>query len=190
MFCERIQSPFQNWSAISGERTSWVILLTDLNSRIPVTIQPGNAQAIMAGDNSLAQTIEILSQGTQLNAGDQVVTSGDGGILPAGLPVGIIVAERSGYRVALFAEQSSAQDVQILDFKQPQEQPPAPSPNDLPVTAAGLPPAAPPPPVAASPAGPQGAAPKPVAAKPIVKPVQQGPATATPADTDNAAGNE
>ena len=129
---------------LTGERTSWVILLTDLNSRIPVTVEPGNSQAIMAGDNSLAPTIEILSQGTQLNAGDQVVTSGDGGILPTGLPVGVIVADRNGYRVALFADQGTAQDVQILDFKQPQEQPPAPSAKDLPVTAAGLPPAAPP----------------------------------------------
>jgi rod shape-determining protein MreC len=137
---------------LTGERTSWVILLTDLNSRIPVTIEPGNAQAIMAGDNSPTPTIGILSQGTQLKAGDQVVSSGDGDILPAGLPIGVIVADRNGYRVALFADQTATQDVEILDFKQPPEHPPALSASDLPVTAAGLPPAAPPPqqPAAAS----------------------------------------
>ncbi len=37
---------------LTGEHTSWVILLTDLNSRIPVSIMPGNVQAIMAGDNA------------------------------------------------------------------------------------------------------------------------------------------
>src|SRR5882724_5137877 len=37
---------------LAGHHTSWVILLTDLNSRIPVRIEPGNALAIMAGDNS------------------------------------------------------------------------------------------------------------------------------------------
>ena len=37
---------------------SWVILLTDLNSRIPVAIEPGNIQAIMAGDNTAAPTLE------------------------------------------------------------------------------------------------------------------------------------
>ena len=37
---------------LAGDHTSWVILLTDLNSRIPVTIEPGNAQAIMVGDNT------------------------------------------------------------------------------------------------------------------------------------------
>ena len=129
---------------LSGEHTSWVILLTDLNSRIPVTIESSHAQAIMAGDNSPAPAIEALPQGTMLKQGDQVVSSGDGGILPTGLPIGTIVGGPGSYRVALFADQTTTEDVEILDFKQPAEQPPAPSPNDLPVTAAGLPPAAPP----------------------------------------------
>ena len=46
---------------LTGNRTSWVILLTDLNSRIPVTISPGNVQAIMAGDNSPMPTLEMVS---------------------------------------------------------------------------------------------------------------------------------
>ncbi len=181
---------------LSGERTSWVILLTDLNSRIPVTIEPGNVQAIMAGDNSVAPTIEILSQGTQLNVGDQVITSGDGGILPAGLPVGSIVTDANGYRVALFADQATAQDVQVVDFKQPQEQPPAPSPNDLPVTAAGLPPAAPPPQqTAPSLTAPPAGAPNAVTvapAKPVAKPIQQktAPAPSDKNTTDDDVGNE
>lgn len=131
---------------LAGESTSWVILLTDLNSRVPIAVIPGNAQAIMAGDNSPAPTIETLSQSTQFKAGDQVVSSGDGDILPAGLPIGVIVVDGSGYRVALFADQTTTQDVEVLDFKKPPEQLPALSPKDLPVTAAGLPPAAPPPP--------------------------------------------
>jgi len=151
---------------LTGERTSWVILLTDLNSRIPVTIEPGNAQAIMAGDNSPTPTIETLSQGMQLKDGDQVVSSGDGDILPAGLPIGVIVVDGNGYRVALFADQTATQDVEILDFKQPPEQPPAPSLGDLPVTAAGLPPAAPPPQ-------------QPAAGSPTVKPSAPPPARST-----------
>jgi rod shape-determining protein MreC len=130
---------------LTGERTSWVILTTDLNSRIPVTIEPDNVQAIMAGDNTRMPVLDSLTQGTQLRVGDQVVSSGDGGILPAGLPIGTVAAEGERYRVVLFADPASAVDVEILDFKQPPEQPPAPSPRDLPVTAAGLPPAVPPP---------------------------------------------
>ena len=172
---------------LAGERTSWVILLTDLNSRIPITIEPGNAQAIMAGDNSPAPTIEVLSQGTELKAGDQVVSSGDGDILPAGLPIGVIVADGHGYRVALFADQTATQDVEILDFKQPQERPPAPSPKDLPVTAAGLPPAAPPqqqPAAAAQSAAPSAALP--TRSKPLPAPKTQ---EAAPAAPDNGPDN-
>ena len=173
---------------LTGERTSWVILLTDLNSRIPVTIEPGNAQAIMAGDNSPTPTIGILSQGTQLKAGDQVVSSGDGDILPAGLPIGVIMADRNGYRVALFADQTATQDVEILDFKQPPEHPPAPSASDLPVTAAGLPPAAPPPqqPAAASTAvKPNAAPPARITVKPAQIPKKQETTPATPDNTPN-----
>ena len=173
---------------LTGERTSWVILLTDLNSRIPVTIEPGNAQAIMAGDNSPTPTIGILSQGTQLKAGDQVVSSGDGDILPAGLPIGVIAADRNGYRVALFADQTATQDVEILDFKQPPEHPPAPSASDLPVTAAGLPPAAPPPqqPAAASTAvKPNAAPPARITVKPAQIPKKQETTPATPDNTPN-----
>jgi rod shape-determining protein MreC len=128
---------------LTGQRTSWVILLTDLNSRIPVSIEPDTTQAIMAGDNSPNPTIEALPQVNQVKAGDQVVSSGDGDILPAGIPIGVVVADGAHFRVALFADSTTAEDVEILDFKQPPEHPPAASPSDLPVTAAGLPPAVP-----------------------------------------------
>lgn len=131
---------------LSGERTSWVLLLTDLNSRIPVAIHPGNIQAIMAGDNTPNPTLETLATMTPPKAGDQVVTSGDGGLIPPGIPVGVLVASGHGLRVALLADAAASQDVRVVDFKLPPEQPPAPSPNDLPATAAGLKPEPPAPP--------------------------------------------
>ncbi|MDE2493986.1 MAG: hypothetical protein KGL97_08795, partial [Alphaproteobacteria bacterium] len=96
---------------------------------------------------------------------------------PAGLPIGTVVADGSGYRVALFADLSTAQDVEILDFKQPPEQPPAPTSADLPVTAAGLPPAPPPQTDAPAPVVPQAAAPGAlVPGRPISKPASVPPA--------------
>jgi rod shape-determining protein MreC len=169
---------------LTGERTSWVILLTDLNSRIPVSIEPNTEQAIMAGDNSPAPVIETLAQArdVQLHDGDQVVTSGDGDILPPGIPIGVIVVDGSHYRVALFADQTTAQDVQILDFKEKPEHPPATSPQDLPVTAAGLAPAAPQTTQGLPPPQLQPVVPKPVFQPPATpKPAQPAPA----ADTDN-----
>ena len=158
---------------LSGERTSWVILLTDLNSRIPVRIVPGNVQAIVAGDNTQAPLVEAVSQPAKIHAGDQVVTSGDGGLLPPDLPVGILVTDGDGLRVALLADAASSDDVRIVDFKAPREEPPAATPEDLPAgpapaprndvsgqnnaAAAVVPPQSPPSPRAASGAGGGGA---------------------------------
>jgi rod shape-determining protein MreC len=127
---------------LAGDHTSWVILLTDLNSRVPVVIEPGNIQAIMAGDNSGAPAVEPMAQGAAIKEGGQVVTSGDGGLLPNGLPVGSVVWDGSAFRVALLADAATADDVRIVDLKQPPEQPPAVTPGDLPAAAAGLPPLA------------------------------------------------
>src|ERR1700760_1439788 len=108
---------------LAGERTSWVILLTDLNSRIPVTIAPGNIQAMMTGDNTPNPMLEMVLHTVTLHAGDQVVSSGDGGLLPPGLPVGTVVQDTAGnWRVQLLSDPASAQDVEILNFAKPPEQ--------------------------------------------------------------------
>ena len=159
---------------LAGERTSWVILLTDLNSRIPVSIAPGNRQAIMVGDNTPMPSLDTLSQTVTLHAGDQVVSSGDGGMLPPGLPIGTVVEQSGSWRVALLADAASSEDVEVLAFKKPPEQLPATSEGQLPAVAAGLPPATAAPP-APSPA-------PPVPAKPVVKLATPAPAPETSAD--------
>jgi len=168
---------------LAGNHTSWVLLLTDLNSRIPVIIQPGNVQAIMAGDNSLSPALDTLAQRAELKAGDQVVTSGDGGLIPPGLPVGVIVPDGNAYRVALLSDSATSEDVRVVDFKLPQEQLPAPSPNDLPASAAGLKPEAPQP-QSIVPATPPNTAPS-QAAMPPPKPAATPQPAPPPADDDN-----
>jgi rod shape-determining protein MreC len=179
---------------LSGQRTSWVILLTDLNSRIPVTIAPGNVQAILAGDNGPMPMLDQLAHTATLKAGDQVVSSGDGGLLPPGLPIGTVVADGKGiWRVALLADAGQAQDVEILKFAHEPEQ--LPAAGQLPVEAAGLkaeaPPAANAPASGAKPApSANTAAPKPAAKPPVntaqaaAKPAAPKPAPASPADED------
>ncbi len=163
---------------LAGNRTSWVILLTDLNSRIPVTIEPGHSPALLAGDNQKAPMLETLAQGADIKPGDQVVTSGDGGILPPGLPIGTVIADGAGFRVALLSDPATSQEVDVVDFKNPMETPPNPTAKDLPVTAAGLPPAAPPPPPTATTT--TGAAPGAAAANPAATPA---PKPASPVET-------
>jgi len=125
---------------VAADHTSWVILLTDLNSRIPVSIQPGNVQAMLTGDNSGAPLLVVSAQGVRLRYGQQVVTSGDGAILPAGLAVGKVYWDGTDFRAALFADAGRSDDVRVLDLTLRAEIPPTPTARDLPVTAAGLPP--------------------------------------------------
>ena len=94
-----------------GENTARVMLLTDPTSRIPVTVQPSGQRAMLMGDNSAAPTLGFLEDPDLIRAGDRVVSSGDGGLFPAGILVGEVAQAASGQlRVRLAA------DYQRLDF--------------------------------------------------------------------------
>ncbi|MEM8630595.1 MAG: rod shape-determining protein MreC [Pseudomonadota bacterium] len=94
-----------------GAQTSRVILLTDSNSRIPVTIQPSGLRAMMTGDNSPAPYLDFLEESDNVRPGDRVVSSGDGGVFPADLLIGQVTQSRDGrLRIRLAA------DVGHLDF--------------------------------------------------------------------------
>ena len=94
-----------------GKNTARVILLTDSNSRIPVTIQPSGQRALLVGDNSASPPIEFLEKPEQVRPGDQVISSGDGGVFPAGLLIGQIAKDADRrLRVKLAA------DYERLDF--------------------------------------------------------------------------
>jgi len=97
----------------TGERSARVLLLTDLNSRVPVVIEPGNARAILAGDNTMRPLLANLPPGHTVSVGDRVVTSGDGGVLPAGLPVGRVVAAGPEFRVEPFVARSGIDWVKV-----------------------------------------------------------------------------
>ncbi|MEZ7812964.1 MAG: rod shape-determining protein MreC [Paracoccaceae bacterium] len=73
-----------------GRRTARVILLTDSNSQIPITVQPSGQHAILIGDNSKLPTLAFLEKPEMVRPGDQVLSSGDGGVFPAGLLVGSV----------------------------------------------------------------------------------------------------
>lgn len=75
---------------ISGvaSNTSRVVLLTDTDSRVPVTVQPSGQQAIMVGLNSTNPLLEFLESPDDIRPGDRVTSSGDGGVFPPGLLAG------------------------------------------------------------------------------------------------------
>jgi rod shape-determining protein MreC len=103
---------------VTGKRTAWVILLTDLDSRIPVTIEPSSRRAILAGDNSSSPALELDSVvAAPPPAGSRVYSSGDGGQLPPGLPVGVVINDGGDLRVALFADPDATDFVHVIDYE-------------------------------------------------------------------------
>ncbi len=99
-----------------GERSARVLLLTDLNSRIPVTLRNSHERAILAGDNSARPLLTYLAPNARPELGEQVVTSGDGGVFPPGIPVGVVVQTSNGVRVAAAGDPSTVDFVRITDF--------------------------------------------------------------------------
>lgn len=80
----------------SAEHSARVLLLTDINSRIPVITENSRERSIASGNNTDMLTLLYLADDTKVAVGEKLVTSGDGATVPAGLPVGEIVAVESG----------------------------------------------------------------------------------------------
>lgn len=101
-----------------SRNASRVLLLTDVASRTPVMIDRSNARAILTGDGGPNPRLEYLRGRNPIREGDRVLTSGDGGVLPRGLPVGRAVKGLDGrWRVVLDADDSAIDWVRILKFK-------------------------------------------------------------------------
>jgi rod shape-determining protein MreC len=78
-----------------GARSARVLLITDLNSRIPVTLENSRARAILVGTNGPRPRLMYWPEGTQPAEGERVVTSAEANAFPAGLPVGTVHYSRS-----------------------------------------------------------------------------------------------
>jgi rod shape-determining protein MreC len=98
-----------------GQTTSRVLLLTDPGSRIPVTIQPSGQRAILAGDSGNAPLLEFLENPEQVRPGDRVISSGDGGVFPAGLLVGqAVLGTDNRLRLRLAADYERLEFLRVL----------------------------------------------------------------------------
>ena len=93
------------WSAASSASpttSAAILLLTDAESRTPVLLVRTNGRAILSGDGGDAPKLDYVRTAIGLKEGDRVLTSGDGGVFPRGLPVGTVVQGLDGgWRVAL-----------------------------------------------------------------------------------------
>ena len=73
-----------------GARTARVLLITDLNSRIPVILENSRARAILVGTNGARPRLQYWPEGSNPAEGERVVTSAEADVFPANLPVGIV----------------------------------------------------------------------------------------------------
>ncbi len=101
-----------------GDRTARVLLLTDFDSRVPVKVLPSGLRAVLTGDATAAPRIAFLSEPDAVGIGDQIVTSGDGGVFPPDLDVGVVAAlgERAA-RARLAADYQRLEFVRILRWR-------------------------------------------------------------------------
>ncbi|MCC7321197.1 MAG: rod shape-determining protein MreC [Rubellimicrobium sp.] len=98
-----------------GESTARVMLLTDASSKVAVTIQPSGQRAILSGDNSFYPVLDFIESADAVRPGDQVTTSGDGGLFPPDLPVGTVaLGTDQRLRLRLLADYQRLEFLRVL----------------------------------------------------------------------------
>lgn len=100
-------------------RVARVLLVNDIDSRIPVVIGTGNVRAIAAGNNSGRPRLRHLARGKSINTGDVVATSGRGGLFPRALRIGEVAFRGTEARVKPFADLNRLDFVSVLLFESP-----------------------------------------------------------------------
>lgn len=120
----RIGNPVVNEQGLVGRvigvsgGVSRMLLTTDVSSRVPVLIDRTDARAIMTGDGSGNPRLEYIRGVGALQVGDRILSSGDGGGIPRGLPVGVAAKGVDGsWRVKLFSDRGAIDYVRVLLFQ-------------------------------------------------------------------------
>ena len=112
-----------------GSRAARILLITDLNSRVPVVVDGTRQRAILAGDNSARPSLRYVDSGGTIRIGDRrsdtrntvktdrIVTSGQGGVLPPGLPVGVVArVDSDGITVEPYAALARIDYLRLVDY--------------------------------------------------------------------------
>ena len=98
--------------------TSRVLLLSDLNSKIPVDILPNSIQSILSGTGKENGKIQYVKEETLIENENKVFTSGAGGIFKPGIPIGEIDKKQSNLdiNVSFFSDFSQLRFVKLRSF--------------------------------------------------------------------------
>ena len=99
--------------------TSRALLVSDLNSKIPVGIEPGNIQSILSGTGKQKGKIEYVESEMSISNESVVYTSGSGGLFKPGIPIGIYNKKNSEEKtVTFFSKLSQLTFVKLVSFEE------------------------------------------------------------------------
>ena len=99
--------------------TARALLISDLNSKIPVGIEPGNIQSILSGTGKQNGKIEYLKSEVFIENESIVYTSGSGGLFKSGIPVGIYNKKNTEEQtVTFFSKLSQLTFVKLVSFEE------------------------------------------------------------------------
>ena len=94
-----------------------VMLITDINSKIPVVIERTREKSILSGNNTSVLNLLFASSNADIKEGDLVLTSGVGGVFPSNLPVGYVSkATDTVIEVTPMHEIEKAEYVKIVQY--------------------------------------------------------------------------
>ena len=100
-----------------GRSSARVLLINDINSRVPVIIENTGEKSIMVGKNHQTPELAYLTADSKVKTGDRVITSGDGGIFPGGIPVGIVeMNDENEMVVRPFTNPSQTYYVSVVNY--------------------------------------------------------------------------
>ncbi len=100
-----------------GRAYARVLLITDINSKIPVMIESSRIRGILAGDNTSLPKLVFTPLDAVINIGDRVVTSGVAGVFPAGLPIGRVVSvNKNEIIVKPFGALEQLEYIRLVDY--------------------------------------------------------------------------
>ena len=99
-------------------KSSRALLISDLNSKIPVTIMPGNVQSILTGTGKTQGEIQYQMEEKDIEDNSIVYTSGSGGIFKSGIPIGKITENSNieSIKVKYFSNLSQLNFVKVVSF--------------------------------------------------------------------------
>ncbi len=125
-----------------GVRASRILLLTDVQSRVPVYVEDANLEGILVGRTKANPSISFTASTDPVvfTPGQRVLTSGAGGSLPRGLAIGVIVgAEKGDAVVDLYADYARTRMVRIVNYDFPVfEEAPEQGADEAPADAAAV----------------------------------------------------